>query len=144
MMCKEPFVFISKWHPVDLFMWGLVKYRNYSPMAVPWRGYCLLISVKCTVRHLEFTHELTWMHGCGHTQTHMHNSTSEIHTFNDVSVLTRTHLDSENQFPSHRVQFVIEKKRNQWHGNRFKVFGHHDIILILFSFSFFHTWLLNF
>lgn len=62
-MCKEAFVSISNWHPVALFMWGLVKYRVCSPMVVPRCGYYLLISVKRTVRSLAYTHHLTqYMH----------------------------------------------------------------------------------
>lgn len=112
-MCKEPFVFISKRHPVALFMWGLVKYRVCTPTVVPRWGCYLLISVKCAVRRLEYTHE----HACLNDHTHIHTC-------------THTHLDRENHWAS--VYDREERKRV----HKIKSFMRHEDLIMLQFFDF--------
>lgn len=102
-MCKEPFVFISKRHPVALFMWGLVKYRECTPTVVPGWGCYLLISVKCAVRRLEYTHE----HACLNDHTHTHTWTGKIIGLQFMTEKRERECTKLNHFAPRRPNFAL-------------------------------------
>lgn len=104
-VCKEPFFFTSKWHPVVLFMWGLVKCRVYNPRVVPKWGSCLLISVKCTARCLQYTH--TWMISL----SHRHSSTWSYSYFSECRH-THTHTLRQRNLLYKWIS-VVGRKRNK-------------------------------